>query len=105
LWQTFIFWRNTSGYFANGEEMPLLHAWSLAVEEQFYLVMPLFLVMAFYLSAPRGRLLLPVAIVAMFGSLASLSGSCWHSDPTAPSSLQCACCDGLFSNAVCRPGL
>jgi hypothetical protein len=53
LWQTFIFWRNTSGYFANGEEMPLLHAWSLAVEEQFYLVMPLFLVMAFYLFAPR----------------------------------------------------
>ena len=36
------FWRNTSGYFANGEEMPLLHTWSLAVEEQFYLIMPLF---------------------------------------------------------------
>ena len=61
------FWRNTSGYFANTEEMPLLHTWSLAVEEQFYLIMPLFLVIAFRLSAP---LLLPVVIVSMFGSLA-----------------------------------
>ena len=67
----FFFWRNTSGYFANGEEMPLLHIWSLAVEEQFYLIMPLFLVVAFNLSAPRGRLLLPIVILSMFGSLAA----------------------------------
>ena len=52
------FWRNTSGYFANTEEMPLLHTWSLAVEEQFYLIMPLFLVIAFRLSAPRCSFLL-----------------------------------------------
>ena len=71
------FWRNTSGYFANGEEMPLLHTWSLAVEEQFYLIMPLFLVVAFNLSAPRGRLLLPIVILSMFGSLAaSIYASC-----------------------------
>ena len=63
------FWRNTSGYFANTEEMPLLHTWSLAVEEQFYLIMPLFLVIAFRLAAPR--LLLPVVIVSMLGSLAA----------------------------------
>jgi peptidoglycan/LPS O-acetylase OafA/YrhL len=65
------FWRNTSGYFVNGEEMPLLHTWSLAVEEQFYLIMPLFLAVAFRLSAHRGRLLLPVVIASMFGSLAA----------------------------------
>ena len=65
------FWRNTSGYFARGEEMPLLHTWSLAVEEQFYLIMPLFLVITFRLAAPQGRLLLPVVIASMFGSLAA----------------------------------
>lgn len=37
------FWRE-SGYFAGPSELkPLLHTWSLAVEEQFYLLMPLFL--------------------------------------------------------------
>jgi peptidoglycan/LPS O-acetylase OafA/YrhL len=37
------FWRNTN-YFAESAEMqPLLHTWSLAVEEQFYMVIPLLL--------------------------------------------------------------
>lgn len=36
---------NHSGYFTTSvNELPLLHTWSLAVEEQFYLIMPLFIV-------------------------------------------------------------
>lgn len=38
-----LFW-NESGYFATASELkPLLHTWSLAVEEQYYIIFPLFL--------------------------------------------------------------
>jgi len=41
----FLFWRE-SGYFdAAAEEKPLLHTWSLAVEEQYYLLFPVFLLL------------------------------------------------------------
>ena len=41
-----LFWRE-SGYFSAPSELkPLLHTWSLAVEEQFYILFPLFLMAA-----------------------------------------------------------
>jgi peptidoglycan/LPS O-acetylase OafA/YrhL len=40
-----LFW-NTSGYFDTSSEFkPLIHTWSLAVEEQYYLIFPLFLLL------------------------------------------------------------
>lgn len=39
-----LFWK-TSGYFESAAELkPLLHTWSLAVEEQYYLLFPLFII-------------------------------------------------------------
>jgi peptidoglycan/LPS O-acetylase OafA/YrhL len=58
----FHFWRQ-SGYFDQAaEERPLLHTWSLAVEEQFYFVLPIALVMAFRLKLLRRNLLSAVLL-------------------------------------------
>ncbi|CAN7640500.1 acyltransferase family protein [Ensifer adhaerens] len=39
----FLFWQETDYFSASNELKPLLHTWSLAVEEQFYIVFPLLL--------------------------------------------------------------
>ena len=57
----FHFQATTGGYFdAGAETRPMLHLWSLAVEEQFYLVYPLLLValLRFAPGAPARRLAL-----------------------------------------------
>ncbi len=70
----FFFWFQT-GYFDHAAvEKPLLHTWSLAAEEQFYLALPLLLwaLLRFF----RGRrLALPAALGAM--TLASFALGVW----------------------------
>lgn len=45
-----LFWRE-SGYFDNpGELKPLLHTWSLGIEEQYYVIFPLFMMLAWRLG-------------------------------------------------------
>ncbi len=62
-----------SGYFANtAEQEPLLHTWSLAIEEQFYLLYPFLLVT---LLAGRGKRTVTVALALV--ALASLAGAEW----------------------------
>lgn len=41
----FYFWESTDYFATAAEERPLLHIWSLAVEEQFYVVFPLLLLL------------------------------------------------------------
>ncbi|MGE8944255.1 acyltransferase family protein [Leptospira interrogans] len=70
----FVFYAQ-SGYFDQAAELkPLLHTWSLAVEEQFYIVFPLLLLFLF--KYPR-RVLLAVLIALFVASflLAQLGGN------------------------------
>lgn len=48
----YLFW-NESGYFDNAAETkPLLHLWSLGIEEQFYIIWPLLLWLAWRTRSP-----------------------------------------------------
>ena len=59
-----LFYRE-SGYFAADAELkPLLHTWSLAVEEQYYVLYPLFLLAAWRFG--RKWVVASIAIVALF---------------------------------------
>lgn len=62
----FLFWHE-SGYFAPTAELkPLLHTWSLAIEEQFYVIFPL--ILTFLLRFPIRK----VAIGFLIGAVAAL---------------------------------
>ena len=70
----FFFWLQ-SGYFDRAAvEKPLLHTWSLAVEEQFYLALPPMLWAVLRLAMGR-RSVLPIALALIDG--ASLSLNIW----------------------------
>jgi peptidoglycan/LPS O-acetylase OafA/YrhL len=58
----FFFWKEHGGYFDGGSaEVPLLHTWSLAIEEQYYFIWPLMLVIAFKFIHKRH--ILPLSII------------------------------------------
>lgn len=68
----FWFLESTSGYFGSAAEYePLLHTWSLAVEEQFYIFFPLIL---WWLSSRKKTTV--IAFIALI-SAASLALSVW----------------------------
>lgn len=64
-----LFWR-TSGYFdLAADEKPLLHTWSLGVEEQFYIVFPLLVAMCWRLGVRRlGLLLMGMGVLSLLAS-------------------------------------
>jgi peptidoglycan/LPS O-acetylase OafA/YrhL len=67
-----LFWKE-AGYFATANELkPLLHTWSLAVEEQYYVLFPLLLMLAWRFVARRWL----IGFLCL-GALASLALSEW----------------------------
>jgi peptidoglycan/LPS O-acetylase OafA/YrhL len=62
--QNFVFW-GESGYFDTAANLkPMLHLWSLAVEEQFYIIFPLVLIVLW----KRPRILVPAMVILLVGS-------------------------------------
>ncbi|NRD23241.1 acyltransferase [Winogradskyella litoriviva] len=65
------FWRNTNYFAESAELQPLLHTWSLSVEEQFYMVVPLLLWALIKWAKISSRIkLITVLATAFFMSLA-----------------------------------
>jgi peptidoglycan/LPS O-acetylase OafA/YrhL len=62
--QNFVFW-NESGYFDTAANLkPLLHLWSLAVEEQFYIFFPPLLILLW----KKPKILVPAMVVLLVAS-------------------------------------
>ena len=62
-----LFWRQSDYFNAASELNPLLHTWSLAVEEQYYLLFPIFLIVMWRLGR---RAILPVLTLIFLVSFA-----------------------------------
>jgi peptidoglycan/LPS O-acetylase OafA/YrhL len=74
-----FYFLSTSGYFSSNADKPLLHTWSLAVEEQFYILFPLFLLLLRRFFPKRFK------SAILFVAAASFLLSVWvvHKSPTA----------------------
>jgi hypothetical protein len=74
-----LFWHE-SGYFAAAaEEKPLLHTWSLAVEEQYYVLFPIFLIIIWRFG--KNRVFWTIVVMAAISLLLSEWG--WRNKATA----------------------
>jgi hypothetical protein len=71
FWSNIYFWQEDDYFSTAAELTPLLHTWSLAVEEQFYLLFPIFMVVTWKIFQNKSVFVLAI------GVLASLALSDW----------------------------
>lgn len=77
FYSNIFFWRN-SGYFHQAVELkPFIHTWSLAVEEQYYIFFPVFLLLAWKLG--RRWVVYILIVVALVSLAVAQWGSLNHS--------------------------
>ncbi|HZC94834.1 MAG TPA: acyltransferase, partial [Bradyrhizobium sp.] len=69
-----VYFAKTAGYFeAPAETKPLLHTWSLGVEEQFYFVVPLLMLFAYRILPKRAKLIFAIVTVLSFAAALAFS--------------------------------
>jgi len=96
------FWRTTGNYWGpQAEQSPLLHTWSLSVEEQFYLVAPLCFWMVHRVAPQRLRPAILAATLAsfvlfLFGLATGRLPSTFYLLPTRAWELGAGCCLAAF---------
>lgn len=74
-----LFWRESDYFAAEAEEKPMLHTWSLAVEEQYYLIFPVLLMLTWrFGKAPVFWMLVGFSAISL-----ALSEWGWRNEPTA----------------------
>lgn len=74
-----FFWDQTGYFEIASNESPLLHTWSLAIEEQFYFIFPLFLILIYPFG--KQKVLWTIVIIATLSFLLSEYG--WRNHPSA----------------------
>ncbi|MTI08981.1 acyltransferase family protein [Curvivirga aplysinae] len=74
-----FFWTEVNYFARSAEENPLLHTWSLAIEEQFYLIFPIFLLLIWRL---RKQWALWLIILGALSSFATAEYG-WRFNPVA----------------------
>lgn len=68
------FWKETDYFHDSVETFPLLHTWSLAVEEQYYILFPpLLILLVRYVPRHLNWILLSLGLASLWGAQASLS--------------------------------
>jgi peptidoglycan/LPS O-acetylase OafA/YrhL len=63
------FWRKTGYFEARSSDQPLLHTWSLSIEEQFYVGYPLLLTLLWRFARARTPLLMALFLLSLLGSI------------------------------------
>jgi peptidoglycan/LPS O-acetylase OafA/YrhL len=103
------FWRDTDYFSAAAEQKPLLHLWSLGVEEQFYIFFPLILVLLARWCPRRALLVLASLVIVSFSAniLAALVGGsvpAFFLLPTRAWELGVGACVALLPSALAPRG-
>ena len=63
-----LFWLKTGYFNASADITPLIHTWSLAVEEQYYILFPIFLMLTWRLGVSRISIILSVSFLISLGA-------------------------------------